>query len=107
MQFIFADSIPKAQKEFDDCLNNKHKAKLEYIEEVINIVGFDNVQDKFVKHLWNDVYELRPHDGRVIFIKIHQDTTYIIGAYIKKSNKMPQNIQNTLKEREQTLLNSL
>ena len=107
MHFIFDDVIPQAEKEFDNCLTKKHKAKLEYIKHVADMVGFDNVKEELIKHLWDDVYEFRPHDGRVIFVKVDGDKLYVLGAYIKQSNKMPKNIQKTLKQREKILKDSM
>ena len=107
MQFIFDDSIQQAKDEFLKCISDKHLAKIDYIKQVVDMVGFNNVKEDLIKHLWNDVYEFRPHDGRVIFVRIDGDNAYVLGAYIKKSNKMPKNIQNTLKQREKILKNTM
>ncbi len=107
MEFLFDDSLPKAEWEFDTYMTKRHLAKLVYIDKVIESMGFENVPENLIKHLWGSVYELRPHDGRVIFIVTHKDKAYILGAYIKKSNKMPLKIKKTLEQREKILLESI
>ncbi len=71
MEFLFDESLPKAEREFDKYMSVKHLAKLAHIDRVIDRVGFDSVPEHLIKHLWGDVYELRPHDGRVIFVVTH------------------------------------
>lgn len=107
MEFIFHEEVAQAEKEFDDCLTEKHFEKLSHVYAVIDSVGFYNVPEHLIKHLWNDVYELRLLDGRVIFVVAHTNESYVIGAYIKKTQKMPGKIQRTLKQREKDLLNAL
>ena len=107
MEFIFDQSIPQAENEFEKCMTKQHMIKLAHIDRVIDEVGFENVPEHLIKHLWNNVYELRPLDGRVIFVITHKDTAYIIGAYKKQSNKMPTKIKRTLQQREKTLLENL
>ena len=107
MEFIFDDSIPQAKDEFLERMTDAHLAKIEYIKEVIDTVGFHNAKQNLIKHLWDDVYELRPHDGRVIFIKVDGNNAYVLGAYIKDSNKMPTHIKNTLKQRAKILKDSI
>ncbi len=104
MKFVFSNNIPSAEKEFNTVLKTKHYVKIDYIMMVIEAVGFNDTPEKLIKHLWGNVYELRPHDGRVLFVVLRVDFAVILGAYIKKSPKMPRNIKQKMQEREAIVL---
>ena len=107
MKILFDSDIPDAEKEFNTVLSARHFVKLDYIKTVVDAVGFKANPDNLIKHLWGDVYEMRPHDGRVIFVLWDNDNAIVLGAYLKRSQKMPQKIIRKMENRENVVLANL
>ena len=104
MDIEFDDNIPQAKREFYKCMESRHQAKIMEIISLIKKYGLHSIPPKYVKHLWDDIYELRPDNRRVIFIKINKKKGIVLKVYIKKSNKMPKNIKQTIEQREKQFL---
>lgn len=105
MKLFFDDKIPKAEKEYKKIMSNKDIAREKRIIDLITTHGLQKVPPEFAKHLWDDIYEIKPDNKRIILIKITQDEGVILKVYVKQSNKMPKHIKDAIIERAKILRN--
>ncbi len=104
MKLSFDDRIPQAKKEYSKNMEKRHVGRLYAILNKIKEHGFKSISPEHARHLWDDVYEIKPDNRRVIYVKVEKDEGIIVKVYIKKSNKMPTNVKKSIEYRVKSLL---
>ncbi len=104
MELYFDDNVPQAEREFRKIMDKNHVGKMYFILGMIKEQGFHKVPPKLAKHLWDDIYEIKPDDRRVVYVKIKQSEGVIVKAYIKKSNKMPEKVRKAIISRAKNIV---
>lgn len=72
--------------------NNKDaRIQLNKINDYIEILSRrgTRIGAPFVKYLYNDIWELRPLNHRILFISWHNNSFILLHHFIKKSKKTP------------------
>ncbi len=46
--------------------------------------------EPYIKHLYNDIWELRPLRVRILFTLLDNNTILLLNFFVKKTNKTPQ-----------------
>lgn len=82
----------KGQEEIE-ALSVKMRAKLEHIVRLIQDFGPSHVREPYVKHLQDELWEIRLKDkdgiARVIYVLAHRKRIVLLHAFIKKVQKTP------------------
>lgn len=103
MELEFDDRIPQARREYDKILDAKEKADVFAILQKITRYGLQNISPTMAKHLWGDVYEIKPRNKRVIYVQIDNNLGKIIKVYQKQGQKMPKQVKNNIIKRRNKL----
>lgn len=99
MEIYFDDRLPQTVREYEKYLTTRDIAKVERILSLITQHGIQSLPPKLGKHLWDDIYEIKPNDKRIIFVKATPKKGIVLKVYAKKSNKMPIPIKNSINNR--------
>lgn len=82
----------KGKKEIE-ALPLKMRAKLEHIVRLLQDFGPSYVREPYVKHLQDELWEIRLKDkdgiARVIYVLAHGKKIILLHAFVKKTQKTP------------------
>ena len=72
--------------------SKEHRVRLKKIIEYMDILAEKGTRagETYVKHIVDDIWELRPTNDRVFFFFWKDDAFVMLHHYIKKTTKMPQ-----------------
>lgn len=83
---------PKGKEEIE-ALSLKMRAKLEHILNLLQDYGPSYVHEPYVKHLQNELWEIRVKDkdgiARVVYILANKKRIVLLHAFVKKTQKTP------------------
>jgi phage-related protein len=83
---------PKGKEEIE-ALSLKMRAKLEHILNLLQDYGLSYVYEPYVKHLQNELWEIRVKDkdgiARVVYILANKKRIVLLHAFVKKTQKTP------------------
>jgi phage-related protein len=84
---IFLDNLTKKST-----TSKKERIRLKKIVEYISILEEHGVKagEPYVKHIVDDIWELRPTNDRVFFFHMKNKTFILLHHFIKKTGKTPQ-----------------
>ena len=71
-------------------LSKESRAKISWIINIIRQEGIEELQEPYIKHLQDKLWEIRGKSGRAIYITITGKLVVILRCYTKKTNQMPQ-----------------
>ncbi|MDR2724387.1 MAG: type II toxin-antitoxin system RelE/ParE family toxin [Holosporaceae bacterium] len=83
------DDLDELQKRSNT--DKDSRVKLKKIYEYINLLSLDGTYlgEKYVKHIEDDILELKPTSDRIFFFYWQQGTFVLIHVFQKKTQKTP------------------
>ena len=79
--------------------NKDSRIKLEKIISYIRLLKTDglNIGEPYIKHLKNELWELRPLRDRILFASMHNNKFILLSTFTKKTQKTPKKEVNKAK----------